>query len=728
MSMNIRNNNAANMVLGEWRKNDSKLAKDLKRASSGTRVTGAGDDAASYSISEKMKTMIRSLGQDIDNAKKGIDLVKTAEDGIDNIVDQLRTLKALAINSANDHNAETDRATLQKEFNRRIEEINDIAGETNYNGKILLDGRYRYQEYDENNQPISPLSSNAASMASTTSLSVAANAQVAPMSSSATLSASKVPLMHAPLKAPSANNTDGSIPIGESYATSAANHEKFADDLLASDNLPVTGKSPYALPANAATYTIDSSNTIHITTSGTFDIPSGYSGTIEVSASDVVINGDGQLHKNTKIQVLSPQSNLWINNLNISCKDDSCISFTGSKNSLMLMGHNFCKTFETSINYDAQAVIYGGDKVTIYNSLSSSEGTLRVTATGVPLKSSSVRAGIGVNQWSTGTGGVFINSGTIATSTVNGAGIGSSASQHAPMISISNGRVISTAYGGAAGIGLGSCEPKSAKVLEATKIEILKDAMVTSYSESGAGIGAGTYDEGYVTWRPKVWSINISSSNVQAYSYHAEALGNGSGTDLSKYIGTNGGWTIPHMVFVDYPIKSIKTASGAYYHPYDNTAYTGDKIVYHLYEGTDYSTEIPQKETGSTGGSAGGGSTGGTTGGGATGGTTGGGSTGGTTGGGSTGGTTGGSTGGTTGGPRAARQHRLRPRQHLLQKHIVSRAIPSSSITGRAQTSTSASTSMTCMRMPWGCTTSPSIRARKRSKPSASWMQPSITR
>ena len=84
--------------------------------------------AATYSISEKMRVMVRSLGQDIDNAKKGIDLVNIAESGIDHIVDQLRTLKAMAIDSANDHNTDADRATLQKEFDKRIEEINDPRG------------------------------------------------------------------------------------------------------------------------------------------------------------------------------------------------------------------------------------------------------------------------------------------------------------------------------------------------------------------------------------------------------------------------------------------------------------------------------------------------------------------------------------------------------------------------------------------------------------------------
>ena len=142
MPMSIRNNNAANMVLGEWKKNDKSLAKDLKKAASGMKLNSAEDDASGYSISEKMRTQLRSLNQDIMNSQTGASLMHVAEGGIQNIVDELRSLKELAINAANDHNTDADRATLQKEFEQRSADIEDIASSTNYNGKLLLRGDY----------------------------------------------------------------------------------------------------------------------------------------------------------------------------------------------------------------------------------------------------------------------------------------------------------------------------------------------------------------------------------------------------------------------------------------------------------------------------------------------------------------------------------------------------------------------------------------------------------
>ena len=169
MAMIVAHNSASAMALGELNKNNNKLAKDLKKISSGMRINGAGDGGAEYSISEKMRVMIRSLGQDSDNSKKGIDLVRVAEGGIQNIIDELRDMKAMALNSANAHNTDIDRATIQKEFASRIEEINDIASTTNYNGIILLDGRWCHTRWGNVQGEPTVVSSNTTSTTTSTS-------------------------------------------------------------------------------------------------------------------------------------------------------------------------------------------------------------------------------------------------------------------------------------------------------------------------------------------------------------------------------------------------------------------------------------------------------------------------------------------------------------------------------------------------------------------------------
>ncbi|MBR2178816.1 MAG: flagellin [Selenomonadaceae bacterium] len=142
MAMTILNNSAANMTLGELNKNINKVGKQLTKLATGQRITGASDDSASFAISEKMREQLRSLEQDIQNVQNGSSMLKTAHGGIENIVEELRSLKELAIDAANDSNTDADRQIIQKEFDQRRATIDEIATWTNYNGKPLLDGTY----------------------------------------------------------------------------------------------------------------------------------------------------------------------------------------------------------------------------------------------------------------------------------------------------------------------------------------------------------------------------------------------------------------------------------------------------------------------------------------------------------------------------------------------------------------------------------------------------------
>lgn len=143
MPMVIMNNAASMMALRVLGQNQLQVKKSTGRISSGTRINGAEDDTSSYSISERMKVQLRGLYQDEMNVSTGASMLKVAAGGIENIVTELRTLKELAINAANDHNTDQDRATLQKTFDQRRANIDDIANTTNYNGKLLLDGTYQ---------------------------------------------------------------------------------------------------------------------------------------------------------------------------------------------------------------------------------------------------------------------------------------------------------------------------------------------------------------------------------------------------------------------------------------------------------------------------------------------------------------------------------------------------------------------------------------------------------
>ena len=142
MAMSLLNNSATMMSLGELNKNITKVGKALAKISSGQRIVGASDDTATFAISEKMREQIRSLEQDMQNVQNGSALFRIAHNGIEKIVEELRSLKELAINAANDSNTDKDREIIQKEFDQRRATIDEIAQWTTYNGKTLLDGTY----------------------------------------------------------------------------------------------------------------------------------------------------------------------------------------------------------------------------------------------------------------------------------------------------------------------------------------------------------------------------------------------------------------------------------------------------------------------------------------------------------------------------------------------------------------------------------------------------------
>lgn len=138
--MIINNNSASMMTLGELNKNISKGGKQLKKLALGEKITGAGDDASGYSISERMRVRIRALDQDEQNVQNGQALLNVAEGAIQSQIELMKTIKQKVIDADNDTNTDIDRATIQKEINHAYQEIEDIAQETNYNGVRLLVG------------------------------------------------------------------------------------------------------------------------------------------------------------------------------------------------------------------------------------------------------------------------------------------------------------------------------------------------------------------------------------------------------------------------------------------------------------------------------------------------------------------------------------------------------------------------------------------------------------
>jgi flagellin len=128
---------SAQRSLGITSKN---LNDNLRKLSSGERITRSGDDAAGLAISENLKAQIRGMRQAKRNAGDAISMLQTAEGGMNEISNIIIRLRELSVQAASDTLGSTERSFSDIEFQNLKEEIDRIAKSTEFNGIKLLDG------------------------------------------------------------------------------------------------------------------------------------------------------------------------------------------------------------------------------------------------------------------------------------------------------------------------------------------------------------------------------------------------------------------------------------------------------------------------------------------------------------------------------------------------------------------------------------------------------------
>ena len=128
---------AAQRALGVTKFN---LDNNLRKLSSGERITRAADDAAGLAISEKLKSHIRGIRQAKRNADDGISLIQTAEGGLNEISNIIIRLRELAVQAASDTVGDTERGFSDIEFQNLKDEIQRISDSSEFNGRKLLNG------------------------------------------------------------------------------------------------------------------------------------------------------------------------------------------------------------------------------------------------------------------------------------------------------------------------------------------------------------------------------------------------------------------------------------------------------------------------------------------------------------------------------------------------------------------------------------------------------------
>ncbi|EAK6916955.1 flagellin A [Campylobacter coli] len=127
--------------------NANELDKSLSRLSSGLRINSAADDASGMAIADSLRSQAATLGQAINNGNDAIGILQTADKAMDEQLKILDTIKTKATQAAQDGQSLKTRTMLQADINRLMEELDNIANTTSFNGKQLLSGNFINQEF-----------------------------------------------------------------------------------------------------------------------------------------------------------------------------------------------------------------------------------------------------------------------------------------------------------------------------------------------------------------------------------------------------------------------------------------------------------------------------------------------------------------------------------------------------------------------------------------------------
>ncbi|QWD65772.1 flagellin [Polynucleobacter sp. MWH-Aus1W21] len=114
------------------------LASTVQKLSTGQRVNGAQDDAASLAISQSMVSQLNAVNQSVSNLNQATNLLQTVDIGLSAIQDVLLRVKQLAVQGGNEGLSNTQKVDIAKELTDLNTEITNTIDRTKFNNRALL--------------------------------------------------------------------------------------------------------------------------------------------------------------------------------------------------------------------------------------------------------------------------------------------------------------------------------------------------------------------------------------------------------------------------------------------------------------------------------------------------------------------------------------------------------------------------------------------------------------
>ncbi|MEJ5113085.1 flagellin N-terminal helical domain-containing protein [Erwinia billingiae] len=157
----INTNSLSLMTQNNLNKSQSSLGTAIERLSSGLRINSAKDDAAGQAIANRFTSNINGLTVAARNANDGISLAQTAEGALSEINNNLQRVRDLTVQAQNSSNSASDIDSIQSEVNQRMQEIDRVTTQTDFNGKKILNNQtdaskdYKFQVGSKDAETIS---------------------------------------------------------------------------------------------------------------------------------------------------------------------------------------------------------------------------------------------------------------------------------------------------------------------------------------------------------------------------------------------------------------------------------------------------------------------------------------------------------------------------------------------------------------------------------------------
>lgn len=138
MSLYINTNVSSLNAQRNMMNSTKSLDTSYTRLASGLRINSAKDDAAGQAVANRMTAQVKGLAQAQRNANDGISVAQTAEGALNQINDNLQRVRELTVQAQNDTNSADDKTSIQAEIRQRLDEIDRVSKETNFNGTKVL--------------------------------------------------------------------------------------------------------------------------------------------------------------------------------------------------------------------------------------------------------------------------------------------------------------------------------------------------------------------------------------------------------------------------------------------------------------------------------------------------------------------------------------------------------------------------------------------------------------